>query len=479
MSHTAAAVPSATPPSATSPTESQRSPGSRQNPLLQLLRRIHFYAGIFIGPFLLVAALSGVAYALAPTAETILHRGELTAASSAQTVSIDDQVAKAKTKHPGLALSGVIPGTDGATTKVLFTDPSQPSTSYRPAVFVDPSTGEVKGDTVLYGSSLAFPERAWLSELHRNLHLGEPGRIYSELAASWLGPITLAGLFLWWKRRASGASRATSPWAQRARKHSTIGVIAGLGFLFLSATGLTWSAYAGDNVTNLRTALSWTTPTVAASLQTGEGTNPEDPHAGHGAPSGTSGSAAAASGAATTYAAVVTVADGAGLKAPYEITPATEKKGWVVKEVRRSWMAGPDAVAISPATGKVMSSVPFSSYPLAAKLTDWGIRLHMGFLFGLLNQVILALIAAALAVVVIMGYRMWWMRRPTRGASFLGGGTAPVRGGLMRLLRARPVLTVLGALAVAAWAVFVPLLGISLVAFLVIDALLGLRGRKA
>lgn len=442
-----------------------------KNPLLQLARRIHFYAGLFIGPFLLLAALTGVAYAVAPGVEQALYRGELTAASSAQTVPLDEQIATAKTRHPDLALSGVIPGTDGATTRVLFTDPSQPSTSHRPAVFVDPSTGRITGESVLYGSSLAFPERAWLSELHRSLHLGEPGRLYSELAASWLGPVTLVGLILWWARRRSGAEKAASPWALRARRHSTLGVLAGLGFLFLSATGLTWSAYAGENVSALRSAMSWKTPVLSAALTPGAAAS----HEGHHASS--SEGTTAASGTLSSFASVAGTAEKAGLTAPYEITPATDAKGWIVKEVRRSWMAGPDAVAVNPSTGAVMDSLPFSSYPLMAKLTDWGIRLHMGFLFGVLNQILMALIALALAMVIILGYRMWWMRRPTRGG-FLGGGRAPLRGGYMQLLRTRPVTTVLVTLLVVGWCVFVPLLGVSLVVFVLCDALSGARAAR-
>ena len=37
----------------------------------------------------------------------------------------------------------------------------------------------------------------WLDGLHRHLNLGEPGRIYSELAASWLWVVALGGVCLW------------------------------------------------------------------------------------------------------------------------------------------------------------------------------------------------------------------------------------------------------------------------------------------
>ena len=102
--------------------------------------------------------------------------------------------------------------------------------------------------------------------------------------------------------------------------------------------------------------------------------------------------------------------------------------------------------------------------PLAAKLTMWGIALHMGILFGLASQLTLALLALALVTVVVRGYLMWWQRRPF--------SATPARGGVRRQPIRVIVALVTGA-AVVGW--FVPLLGISLLAFLLIDAVIGLR----
>ncbi|GHE06495.1 hypothetical protein GCM10010339_47150 [Streptomyces alanosinicus] len=52
------------------------------------------------------------------------------------------------------------------------------------AVFVDPSTGRVRGSFEQYGATGALPLRTWIDGLHRDLRLGDTGRLYSELAAS-------------------------------------------------------------------------------------------------------------------------------------------------------------------------------------------------------------------------------------------------------------------------------------------------------
>lgn len=180
-------------PTAT-PTTAAIRPGAG---LTALLRRLHFYAGILVAPFLIVAAVSGGLYALAPSIEQWAYRDLLHTESTGAHLPLTRQVTEAVEARPDLELSAVRPADgDGATTRVLFTDPAL-GPSERHAVFIDPVTGAVLGESVSYGSGAALPFRTWVSELHRHLHLGEAGRLYSELAASWLAVVALGGLILW------------------------------------------------------------------------------------------------------------------------------------------------------------------------------------------------------------------------------------------------------------------------------------------
>ena len=49
-----------------------------------------------------------------------------------------------------------------------------------------------------------------------------------------------------------------------------------------------------------------------------------------------------------------------------------------------------------------------------AKLTRWGVDFHMGVLFGLPNQLLLIAFGLALCVAIVMGYRLWWIKRPAQ-----------------------------------------------------------------
>ena len=88
-----------------------------------------------------------------------------------------------------------------------------------------------------------------------------------------------------------------------------------------------------------------------------------------------------------------------------------------VTEVDRSWPTQVDAVAIAPQSFAVVDQVRFDTFPLIAKLTRWGIDAHMGILFGLPNQLLLAAFGLGLCLMIVLGYRMWWSRRPAAGAA--------------------------------------------------------------
>ncbi|GCB43781.1 PepSY domain-containing protein [Streptomyces sp. NL15-2K] len=431
------------------------SPGSWA-PLRPLVLRLHFYAGVLVAPFLLVAAVTGFLYAGAFQAEKLVYADEMTVSAVGDSkLPISEQVAAAREAHPGGTISAVRPSPeDDATTRVLLAGVKGVDPDHTLAVFVDPYTAKVRGSLEQYGATGALPLRTWIDEFHRDLHLGDTGRLYSEFAASWLWVIAAGGLVLWFsRRRAQRKVRGAGGRRRTLGLHGTVGVWAALGFFFLSATGLTWSTYAGANIDELRTSLGHSTPSVTATAG-GE-------HSGHGA-SASAGDAEHGVGLDKVLAA----ARAEGLGDPVEIVPpADSSSAYVVKQVQRSWPEKQDSVAIDPTSGEVTDVLRFDDYPLLAKLSRWGIDLHTGVLFGLVNQIALMALALALILLIVWGYRMWWQRG--RGSAF----GRPVPRGAWQRVPPQILLPCVAVIAVLGY--FVPLLGIPLAAFIAVDVLLG------
>ena len=98
----------------------------------------------------------------------------------------------------------------------------------------------------------------------------------------------------------------------------------------------------------------------------------------------------------------------------------------------------------------------------------------MGLLFGLTNQSALAALAIGLITMILLGYRMWWLRRPTRGSD-AWFGRPPARGAWRRLpgrFLAPAVLLV------AALGYLLPLFGVPLLVFLAVDLGVGAFRRR-
>ncbi|MFI8489203.1 PepSY-associated TM helix domain-containing protein [Streptomyces rubrogriseus] len=432
--------------------------------LRPLVLRLHFYAGVFVAPFLLVAAVTGFLYACSYQAEKIVYSHELTVPVGTSELPISQQVAAARKAHPEGTLSAVRPSPEaGATTRVLLSGVPGVDTDHKLAVFVNPYNGEIRGSLEQYGSTGALPLRTWIDELHRDLHLGQTGRLYSEFAASWLWVIAGGGLVLWFGRaRSRRRIRGTSGRRRTLSLHGSVGVWAAGGLFFLSATGLTWSTYAGASISDLREALKQATPTVSATVAGG------GEHAGHDMAGMNMGGGDSSAAAAKDVGldAVLNAARAEGLSNPVEIVPpADASSAYVVQQIQRSWPEKQDSVAVDPATGEVTDVLRFADYPVLAKLSRWGIDAHTGILFGIVNQLVLAALALSLTLLVVLGYRMWWKRG--RGARF---GRPIPRGAWQHVppYILVPLIAVIGVLGY-----FVPLLGIPLAAFLLLDIVLG------
>ncbi|MEG3134980.1 PepSY-associated TM helix domain-containing protein [Rouxiella sp. T17] len=473
---------------------------------LALLKRIHFYIGLFVGPFIFIAALTGVLYVITPQIENKLYAEQLLTTSNGDAQPISRQVEAARAVVGEQAkIYAIRPApTQDETTRVQFSQEGLGASKSR-AIFIDPVTLDVKGDLIVYGTSGVLPFRTWLDDLHRGLLLGDIGRNYSELAASWLWVATLGGVLLWaFTRTGKTRGRRISKQGARQRRgrlwHTSLGLILLVGLLFFSATGLTWSQWAGNNIGIFRADMGWLTPAVTTSLgernlENNKDAQPADEHAEHHMSamgdmkmadmpgmdmSSMSPNAAPAAKdvtvSAATFDGVVSAARDAGIDAAkIEIRPAYQAdKAWTVSEIDRSWPTRVDAVSVDPNTLKIVDHVYFSQFPLLAKLTRWGVDAHMGVLFGVANQLLLVFFGLGTCALIAWGYVLWWQQRPK-----MAGQRHPATT-LIHSWRALPVLARWCFLAlVIALAFSLPVMGVSLLLFLLIDVLRWLRQTRA
>jgi uncharacterized iron-regulated membrane protein len=295
--------------------------------------------------------------------------------------------------------------------------------------------------------------RTTLDHLHRDLLLGETGRLYSELAASWLGLLALSGFYQWIKKRKILA-KAVNPSGHLGRRlkrqqlHSWLGLIILPFIVFFSVTGLTWSNWAGDQIGVIRQVLGWQTPVLQNKLQAHGSshqliTSQPSSHQ-HGHDHGDAHQSLAPEHTAHQALSTQTLSDGSvqtppaqpiwqasdfdtalglarqhGLTASkLQIRPARDRQStWIVEEIDHRWPIQVDSVSLDISRRTVVDQLQFEQYPLVAKLIRWGIDAHIGVLFGWLNQLVLALVSALLCLTIVVAYRAWGLTHHLRQAT--------------------------------------------------------------
>lgn len=451
--------------------------------LISLVHRLHFYIGIFIAPFIFIAALTGFIYILSAQLENVLYRDVLTTQPSGTSQPISLQVSAAR-DYVGeqYFIHKVRPAPQpDETTYIQFMYPNIESDKLR-TVFIDPYSLAIKADYFFSPVSGFLPTHTWLTKLHTELYLGSIGRHYSELAASWLWVSAITGVILWIShRRKHSPKKKRSSFAFARHWHITLGLLLFLGMLIMSITGLTWSRWAGDNVNAMRTSFNWLTPQLNTKLNASStaalsshhhGNHQHEEHNHSGSPS--QNQTANINKPDLDWEIVLSIARHNGIKADnVEIRqPKTVSDTWTVTENKRDWPTQVDAIAINPYNYKVTDHIYFDKFPIMAKLTRWGVDAHMGKLFGMTNRLLLLGLSFGICLLLILGYRMWWIRRPSR----------PQHNPLQTLSACWLLLStpwkILITVITIALAYCLPVLGASLLVFLFIDILLWNKQKK-
>ncbi len=440
--------------------------------LYRAVWRWHFYAGLYVVPFLLMLAITGLVMMIyADRSNELGFVGDVAVTGTAKPIS--EQAAAALATVPGGTLATYI--APEAANRPAFYEIQQGDSTL--AVAVDPYSG-----AVLAENDESKTVRAIAEKIHGTLLIGTIGDRLIEVAASLTIVLIATGLFLWWPRGTTSLGRALLPnWSLKGRAfwkdiHKSVGLwISAFLFLFM-LSGLAWTGVWGDSYVKPWSAFpasKWdNVPLSDATHASMNHATHEVPWALEATPMPASGSAAGAAGVArpVTLDSVSAWAGEHGFTGQYKLSvPASETGVFTIAyDARNNDSALPSGdryVHIDRYSGNVLADVGFDEYSLVGKLMAWGISLHKG-MAGPINFVFNLVYLALVILLCVSGAVMWWKRRP---AGSLG---APLYHPNFRLT-AGVVL-----IAVVLGAVF-PMGGLALIVFAVIDLILPKRLKQA
>ena len=423
---------------------------ARSWPGYRTIWRWHFYAGLIAIPFILWLATTGAIYLFRPQIEAWLDRPYNDLEIRGASASAQAQVRAALDAVPGSNLHFYqLPATPRSAIQIIV---GRGADEYR--VYVHPQTAHV----LRFVNEDSRPMTV-IFHLHGELLMGDRGSMIVELAASWAIAMIATGLFLWWPRGAKGFGGILYPRFRQGKRifwrdlHAVTGVwVSGLA-LFLLLTGLPWASNWGKYLAAVRSLThtsgnpDWTSGSeaeTAARLA-------RNPVSRDGLKAHHHGSAATGYSPYDGIDSVVAAVTPLHLAWPVLIAPPLVSGGlWTARSDAQNRTLRSSLQLDS--SGAVVRREDFSRQQWIDRWVETGVAAHEGQLFGPVNQLLGLFTAVCLIALSISAFLLWWRRRPEK-----------VLGAPLYLARERP-LALSFVIVVLAFCVYLPLLGLSVVA---------------
>ena len=445
-------------------TDINAQPAGRANKFYFIAWRWHFYAGLYVIPFLMVLATTGLTMLWISWMAGV--GGERTAVvPSGAPIAVAQLQATAENAFPdGTATQYIAPLADNrAATFVIESEDGSTG------VVINPYSGEVLDSFAWRDGWYDFA-----SNIHGSLLLGSFGDRMIEIAASLAIVLVASGLYLHWPRNSQGWRKTLVPQLSAKGRsfwkslHGVVGFwISALLILFL-LSGLSWTGVWGSKMVQAWStfpAEKWGAPlsdTTHADMN--HNSVEEVPWALEQTPVPASGSlkGVAAIQGEVTINKVAVFADSLAFDGRYQINIPQDDTGvWTLSHDSMS-NDGPKptqdrTIHIDRYTGNVLADVQFADYTPYAKAMAIGIALHEGDM-GILNFVLNTVFCLSVLLVSASGLILWWKRRPASA----GNLSAPPRPDDLPFWKGAAALVV-------ALGVMFPMAGAAIVVVLLID----------
>ncbi|MGC3937561.1 PepSY-associated TM helix domain-containing protein [Roseobacter sp. EG26] len=428
--------------------------------------RWHFYAGLFVIPFLAILAVTGMAMLWIAWIDG--RDGERTPVFPQEiTLPVSVQAEAALAAIPDGTLKQYVAPRATDVAALFRVDKGDDAIM----IAVDPYTAQVLE---------TFPRRSgwydFADSIHSSLMLGVTGDRLLETAASLTLVLVATGLYMWWPRKA-GWRVALIPTLSSGRGlwkslHGVTGIWLSVFLVFFLISGLAWAGIWGGKMVQAWSqfpAEKW--DNVPLSDETHANMNHarrEVPWALELTPMPVSGSDQGVAGVAeapVTIDSIDTLARTIGFDARYQLNlPQSASGVWTLSRDSMSTDStdpmSDRTVHVDQYTGNILADVKYTDYSWAGKAMAVGIALHMGTL-GLWSVLANTLMCLCVLFLCVSSVVLWWKRRPI-GSSRLAAPPLPRDMPLWQ----GAVLVGLGV------SLAFPMAGIALFAALTVDALL-------
>ena len=421
------------------------------NRFYQTVWRWHFYAGLFVVPFMLMLGTTGIIYLFKPQLDSAMYHNLLYVHQSGSMLPYAEQVQSVQTVYPDAVVTQFIPNPAGdRSAQVMLTMP----TGQNLEIFVDPYTAQIVGDRDADRNLQAIARK-----IHGDLLIGDWGDYLIELAACWALVLLISGVFMWLPRQKRSLLGTFIPrlWSKNKRifwrdLHAVPGFYGVLLIGFLILTGLPWTGFWGDTFAQVwgRFPDKMWDNVPQSTVLTGSLNNRGDlfvPWAAEQMPMPLSspsitpenGELASlvvdsnlvadrnsnlAGDRAAIFNKVVELAIAQEAPPGFNIAFPEDETGVYTASAFPADPRQEVTMHMDQYSGELLASVGWPDYGLVPKAVEMGVSIHMGKYFGLANQLVMLFAALVTILLSITGTVLWWRRRP-QGLGLIGAPPMP------------------------------------------------------
>lgn len=414
------------------------SPSSR---FYRTVWRWHFYAGLFVIPFMLVLGTTGIIYLFKPQLDAAMYHNLMFVQPSGAMLPYTEQVQAAQSTYPEATVTKFIP--NPATNRSAEVIVSMPD-ARQLALFVDPYVGNVLG--------VRDEERnlqAIARKIHGDLLIGDWGDYLIELAACWALVLLISGVYLWLPRKRVSLIGTFIPrlWSKNKRifwrdLHAVPGFYGMLLIAFLILTGLPWTGFWGDTFAQVwgRFPDEMWDNVPQSSVVTGSLNQQGDlfvPWAAEQMPMPLSrdrenthqaelvvAKETVVSSIPSVFNEIVALAIKEGAPPGFGVAFPEDEMGVYTVSAFPGDPAQEVTMHLDQYSGELLASVGWKDYGLVPKAVELGVNIHMGKYFGFANQLLMLFAALVTILLSVTGAVMWWHRRPN-GSGLIGAPAMP------------------------------------------------------
>lgn len=383
-----------------------------KNSLYSFIWRVHFFAGLIVSPFLIILALSGSVYLFKPQLDKLLY-SNLVSINTTLTTPLSETVLveKIKKKYPDNNITH-------------YHSPNSPSHSAQfdlavatgtLSVFINPYDGSFLGER---------DNNDYIQEIARKIHgellIGDFGDRIVELVACWALILLVSGVYLSWPRSNEKFWGFLLPrFTLKGRAfwrdiHTICGVYGSIFIFLLILTGLPWSGIWGNKVLHVweqyPEAMFAQVPKSKVLTETlNEGKINVVPWAVEKVELPTSKDVGASS---ISLQNAISIALKEKVIMPVNVAFPKNKDGVFTVSTVTGNPKEERVVHIDQYNGLVLASIGYNDYSKIAAVVQYGISLHEGKYFGILNQLLGFFGCLMLIGLSITGVYIWWTRKP-------------------------------------------------------------------